>query len=574
MGAVLLAAGTFTFAQVPQDTSAAKTQPAMQDTAKAKKLEDFIIRQNRWEEIKPPPYELNVRGRPLDPYNQNKLKGDYPIIGQNTFLVLTATVDNIVEGVRLPTPSGVSADEPRSLDFFEEGERLAVIGLAKLSLELYHGDVAFRPRDWEFKVAGAFNLNFVDLRENNAVNINPLKGTNRTDSHFGFQELSVEKHLFNVSDRFDFISLKAGIQKFNSDFRGFIFNDFNLGARLFGSFNANRFQYNLAFFDMLEKDTNSELNIFAPFRYKKRGKEKFGLFKYDERNQQVGIFNLYKQDLFTLGYTGQLSFHYLRDKASAHFDENGFPVRPAVIGNVKPHDIKAYYLGWTGDGHFGRLNINHAFYQVLGKDDFNSVAGRPLKKINAQMAALELSVDQDWKRYRLSAFYSSGDSEPGDDTGKGFDTILDQPFFAGGPFSFWNTQGIKLQGVNLVNRFSLVPDLRSSKPEGQPNFVNPGIIILNAALDAEITPKLKTIFNFNYLRFVSTAPLTPFLNQPAIHKQIGLDYGFGIIYRPFLNNNAIFTLSTTAFTPLNGFADIFESRQQLFSVFTSLIFTY
>jgi len=561
-------------AQEQPDSSAIKKQQMKADTAKTQKLEDFIIRQNRWEEIEPPPYELNVRGRPIDPYNQNKLKGDYPIIGQNTFLVLTATVDNIVEGARLPTPSGVSADEPRSLDFFEEGERLAVIGLAKLSLEFYHGDVAFRPRDWEFKVTAAFNLNFADLRENNAVNINPLKGTNRTDSHFGFQELSVEKHLFNVSDRFDFISLKAGIQKFNSDFRGFIFNDFNLGARLFGSFNANRFQYNFAFFDMLEKDTNSELNIFAPFRYKKRGEEKFALFKYDRRDQQVGIFNLYKQDLFTLGYTGQLSFHYLRDKASSHFDENGFPVRPAVIGNVKPHDIKAYYLGWTGDGHFGRLNINHAFYQVLGKDDFNSVAGRPLKKINAQMAALELSVDQDWKRYRLSAFYSSGDSDPSDDTGKGFDTILDFPFFAGGPFSFWNTQGIKLQGVNLVNRFSLVPDLRSSKPEGQPNFVNPGIIILNAALDAEITPKLKTIFNFNYLRFVNTAPLTPFLNQPAIRKQIGLDYGFGIIYRPFLNNNAIFTLSTTAFTPLNGFADIFESRQQLFSVFTSLIFTY
>ena len=568
----LLLAGwlaTEAWTQVQPDTSAAK-----RDSTQAKKLEDFIIRQNRWKEIQPPPYELNVKSRPIDPYNQNKLKGDYPIIGQNTFLVLTATAENFVEGSRLPTPSGVSADEPRSLDFFQEGERLAVLETGKLTLEFYHGDVAFRPRDWEFKITTAFNYNFVDLRENNAVNINPLKGTNRADNHLSFQELSLEKHLFNVSDRYDFVSLKAGIQKFNSDFRGFIFNDFNLGARLFGSFNSNRYQYNLAFFDMLEKDTNSELNIFSLFRYKDRGKEKFGPFRYDQRDQQVGIFNLYKQDLFTLGYTGQLSFHYLRDEASTHFDENGFPVRPAVIGNVKPHEIKAYYLGWAGDGHFGTLNINHAFYQVLGHDDFNSVAGRRLQKLNAQMAALELSIDRDWRRYRVSAFYSSGDADPNDDTGKGFDTILDQPFFAGGPFSFWNLQGIKLQGVNLVNKLSLVPDLRSSKTEGQPNFVNPGILILNGALDVEFTPKMKGIFNFNYLRFMDTAALTPFLNQPAIRRDIGLDYGFGIIYRPFLNNNAIFTLSTTAFTPLDGFDDIFESRQQLFSVFTSLIFTY
>jgi hypothetical protein len=264
----------------------------------------------------------------------------------------------------------------------------------------------------------------------------------------------------------------------------------------------------------------------------------------------------------------------LRDKASLHLDENGFPVRPAVIGNVKPHEIKANYLGWTGDGHFGTLNINHAFYQVLGHDDFSSVAGRRLQKLNAQMAALELSLDRDWRRYRVSAFYSSGDSDPSDDTGKGFDTILDQPFFAGGPFSFWNLQGIKLQGINLVNKLSLVPDLRSSKTEGQPNFVNPGILILNGAVDVEFTPKVKGIFNFNYLRFMNTASLQPFLNQPAIRRDIGLDYGFGIIYRPFLNNNAIFTLSTTAFTPLDGFDDIFESRQQLFSVFTSLVLTY
>jgi hypothetical protein len=41
-----------------------------------------------------------------------------------------------------------------------------------------------------------------------------------------------------------------------------------------------------------------------------------------------------------------------------------------------------------------------------------------------------------------------------------------------------------------------------------------------------------------------------------------------------LNNNAIFTLSATALSPLAGFTGIYQSKQTLFSVFTSLVFTY
>ncbi len=67
-------------------------------------------------------------------------------------------------------------------------------------------------------------------------------------------------------------------------------------------------------------------------------------------------------------------------------------------------------MGWTGNGHIRRLNISHAFYQALGNDTFNPIAGRPVD-INAQMAALELSVDKDWIRYYAQFFYASGDPE-------------------------------------------------------------------------------------------------------------------------------------------------------------------
>ena len=62
------------------------------------------------------------------------------------------------------------------------------------------------------------------------------------------------------SDRYDFDSVRVGIQPFQADFRGFLFNDNQLGIRLFGNRDNNRFQYNLAAFWRLEKDTNSGLN--------------------------------------------------------------------------------------------------------------------------------------------------------------------------------------------------------------------------------------------------------------------------------------------------------------------------
>ncbi len=88
------------------------------------------------------------------------------------------------------------------------------------------------------------------------------------------------------------------------------------------------------------------------------------------------IANLYRQDFIKPGYTIQASFHYDKDDPSFQYDTDNFLVRPAPIGKVMPHSIRAYYYGLTGDGHFGKLNVTHAFYQVLGTDKFNEIAGQ------------------------------------------------------------------------------------------------------------------------------------------------------------------------------------------------------
>lgn len=523
------------------------------------------------------------KGSVYNPYRQNVLKGDYPIFGQHTFLVLTGESESLLNAKRIPVPSNVSAQRPDSEEFFGRGGQFFFRQNFSLSFELFHGDTSFKPIDWRIHITPNFNINYLHTQENGIVNIDFRRGNNRTDGYVALQDAFCEVRLGDTTrvlpflsggrsgDRksayFDTASVRVGIQTFISDFRGFIFSDTNLGARVFGNYANNRYQFNAAYFYMLEKDTNSELNT-PHFR-----------------DQTVFIANLFRQDTKFHGYTTQFSFHFNDDRPSRHFDENDFLVRPALIGDVKPHGIKAYYLGWAGDGHMGRWNISHAFYQVLGQDSHNPIAGRQTD-INAQMAAAELSLDRDWLRFKGSFFWASGDKKPFDGTARGFDSIQDHQEFAGGAFSFWNSQAIPLTNtaVLLTTPGSLLPDLRSSKTEGQSNFVNPGIFVYNLGAEAEMTPKLRTFLNVNYSQFHHTEPLSELLFQPGIRKPIGLDYGAGVLYRPLLSENAIFSAGFSSLVPGSGFRDIYSSNcntgtcgarsKILYSAFVKLQFVY
>ena len=503
-----------------------------------------------------------VKGSKWDPFNRNKLKGDVPIIGKQTFLNLTATSDTFLDGRRLPTPTDVSSARPGSSDFFGKGNQLFLDQTFAFSFDLFHGDTSFRPVDWRIRITPVVSLNYLDVQELGVVNVDVRKGTTRLDSHIGLQEAFAEVKLHDLGPNYDFVSVRAGIQAFNSDFRGFLFVEEQPGVRFFGNLDSNRWQYNVAYFNFLEKNTNSGLNSMAL------------------RNQQVIIANAYRQDFLFPGYTAQLSVHYNKDDASIHYDDNGFLVRPAPIGAVfsngmiRPHSVHAAYLGWTGDGHIGPLNLTHAFYQAFGNDSFNAIAGRAVT-INAQMAALELSYDKDWFRIKSSLFYASGSANPSSSRARGFDSIDDFPEFAGGIFSLWNRESIRLtgSGVALNSGDSLLPDLRSNKDEGQANFVNPGIFLANLGAEFDLTPKLRGFANVNYLRFEHTETLEQILFQSPIHHSIGVDSGIGVRYRPPLTENFSIAAGAAALIPDQGLKDIYTGRV-MFSLFTDLRFQF
>jgi hypothetical protein len=531
---------------------------------------------NRWA-LEQPDYRrypqpgeyVYTKPRWYDPFNHNRFKGDEPIwpglLGQQVFLNLTASSDSFFDGRRVPSPSNVSTARPGSSGFFGKGEQAFFDQTLRFTFDLFHGDAAFKPVDWRIRITPELSLNNLKVRELGLVGPDPRSGTNRFDNHVGLQEAFVEVKLHELGPNYDFVSARAGIQQFNADFRGFLFVDEEPALRIFGNLRSDRIEYNLAYFHFLEKNTNSGLNTF------------------NRRHQQVFLGNVYLQDFFFPGYTAEFVAAWNKDDPSLHYDDNGFLVRPAPIGNVinqNPgagpllHGVRVGYFGWLGSGHIHKLNLTHAFYQAIGEDTFNPIAGRRVT-VNAQMAAAEISYDKDWIRYRISTFYTSGDANPRDGRARGFDSIVDLPNFAGGLFSFWNREGIRLlgSGILLTTPGSLIPSLRASKEEGQANFVNPGIFLANAGADFEITPKLRGFANFNVLRFERTEPLEFLLFQSPIHHTIGEDFGLGVEYRPPLTENIVLTGGASALQPGQGFKDIYTSRT-LFSFFGSVKFTF
>ena len=526
-------------------------------TAEVPEERVMVPRTDRWGiGTEPPGYRRYARGGEyqfveshwFDPFNRNKLKGDYPVFGNRHFFNFSAQSVTAVDGRKLPTPSLVAARRPGSEEFFGRPGQFFMSQLFRFTAELYKGDTSFRPKDWRIVFTPAFDINYLATQERGIVNVNPQRGTNRVDMHVGLQEGFVEWKMKDLSPNYDFISLRAGIQHFSSDFRGFIYTEEQPGLRIFGNLKSDRLEYNAAYFYHLEKDTNSGLNTFDP------------------RDQQVMIANLYIQDFLTKGYTTQFSYHFNKDDGGLYYNTNGLITRPAPIGFVGVHNLRAHYIGWTSNGHIGRINVSHAVYQVLGHDSSNPIAssrsaatGGKKVDINAQMAALELSYDKDWIRFRTSAFFASGDPKPTDGVARGFDSIVEAQSFAGGIFSFWNREGIRLTStaVGLKSPDSFLVDLRSSKEEGQANFVNPGLLLYNAGVDFDVTPKLRIITNVNLLQFVHTQPIQLLLFQNHIHDNIGADYGLGFIYRPPLSENIIIEGGVAALSPGKGLREIY-----------------
>jgi hypothetical protein len=295
-------------------------------------------------------------------------------------------------------------------------------------------------------------------------NVNALDGNiGRT---YGVEEAFAEKRLAVLSPAFDFVSIRGGMQNFNSDFRGYLFVDNQLGVRLFGNARSNRDQYNVAYFSMRDRDPVSQLHRFT------------------NRNQDVVI------------------------------------------------------------------------------------------------AAIEVSRDADWRRYRGSFFYASGDKgQAGKATG--FDAISDNPNLAGGQFMFWDQQQTSLTGKVfgdiLSDKFSLLPNLRN-KFTDRSNFVNPGLVLVNGGVDLRLSPQLKVVTNASYLRLADPTILQRILDsqrRPGFEDPtVGWDIGAGAKFRPMVNENLFVVLGFSMLSPGDGLSSALGSKARLYSAVATIQLAY
>jgi hypothetical protein len=504
---------------------------------------------------------LDALGRPenvFDPYNTNTLKADKPIFGEDWFFNFGAISDTLYEPSRVPTPvSAIAATRPGSNNTFGRYGQSFFSQQEIVTLSLIEGNTAFKPPDFELRLTPVFNFNHTSVGELGVININPQAGTLRNQTFGSLQEGFVDYHLRNVSEYYDFDSLRVGIQPFNFDFRGFVFQDSQPGIRLFGDRDANRWQYNLAFFDLLFKDTNSGLNDLGE-----------GL-----RKDYVFVANLYHQDFPVPGFTSQVVYALNVDNEAntIHYDKNGFLLIPAQIGDNRGYNYNVSYLGINGDGHLGRFNLTGSGYWATGHlshNQFSPIPNNNGAHINAFFAAAEPSIDFDYARVRLSGLFQSGDGNPQGGHATGFDSIFENPLFAGSDASYFIRQSLPYIGggiVGLNQPNGVLADVRSSKLEGQSNFINSGLILAGIGTDTDILPELRMSTNVNYLRAAYTQPLEFLRHQAHISNNLGYDLSVAFTYRPLDTQNIIFRVSGAALIPASGLKAIYQTNPGLFS---------
>jgi hypothetical protein len=475
----------------------------------------------------------------LDPYaTNNPLKGDRPIRGADGFSVLTVSSNSLFESRRVPTSLNAATGQLDGHQQFFDSQT------ASIDAVLYEGDTIFRPPDYQLRITPTFNYSSTNTG-----------ATKTTTTSVGAQALFFEKHLRDVSANYDFDSIRIGIQPVTSDFRGFVLADQPLGVRLFGTRDNDLYQYSVGWFRRLPKNAARQNDLGA------------GIPAND-----LLMANLYIQDSGRPGLTSEFVLIYDRSRApGTHVALNG---ANATFTTGARHDYDVIYLGYGADGHLGRLNLTGSVYEVIGRESqglFTAAATR----VQATFAALELSRDFDWIRFRASGLYASGDGNPLDGQSHGFDGINQSALFAGADSTFFIHQRLPLVlgAIDLKQRDSLFPSLRSTADTGESNFTNPGLKLFGAGADLDLAPALRVSFDVDRLMFDRTASLQTLLGGAAVPRSIGTDASVDAIYRPFNSQNVIARLSVSKLFPSAAARSLVGGTAPV-SMFFNLVLTY
>jgi hypothetical protein len=130
-------------------------------------------------------------------------------------------------------------------------------------------------------------------------------------------------------------------------------------------------------------------------------------------------------------------------------------------------------------------------------------------------------------------------------------------------------------GVALSARNGIQASLRSSKDEGQSNFVNPGLKLVGMGADFDLRPEIRVFTNVSNLRFSDTSSLAALRNQYIPSDSLGMDYSVGFHWRPFFNQNMIINGSVAVLKPGSGLKALYgENQGSLYSVLLNSVLAF
>lgn len=476
---------------------------------------DFFPVPDRWRQGFPQ-WGRYRKGSPLDPFNSNVLKGDYPlVVGDDKFLELTVVSDTNAQ-VRRRTVNVTGTDED-----VQTRQRIFI------TTDYFQNDNTFTPSPWFIRITQA-----ADLRDQTDQGYN---------DDYAWQEAFIDWQLGIISEYYDQVNWRLGRQGFQSDFRGFLYSDVNNMSRVFGTWDENKWQYNFIVMDAIQQDPISQF-----------------LRSTESRQQQMVGGNVFRRDVPWLGFNIMGAGFYVHD-------------------NFK-RTVDAAYLEFAAEGVIGPYGVSGAFIQALGRDEANPFAKRAVN-VNAQFAALEITRPTNWVTPRFAALYASGDANPTNGTGRGFDAIFDNPNFSAANFAFFNRETLNTRKLTLVNNNSFLPNLRT-KAFDPMNFVNPGIFILTSGLDTVVTTKVNAFVNYNAYWFVEPAAIEQAVAvkngglKLAVDRAIGQDITLGFQYRPLIINNMVLTFGSTAFYQGAGMQTLSDTDRTLYTTFANAVFVY
>jgi hypothetical protein len=490
-----------------------------------------------------PRWDRYVKGSPLDPYNLNVLKGDYPInAGGNTFLEITAVSDSFIQARRKLINAGAGTKVENDT---QRRQRLF------LTMDYFEDDNTFTPSPWFIRVTQVQEWR----QQDDAVGDN---------EDYAWVEAFFDYRIAFLSEFGDQLNLRIGRQAFQSDFRGFLYSDVNNMARLFGTWDENKWQYNLVAMDAVQADKVSQF-----------------LRTNTDRDQIMLGGNVFRRDVPWLGFNLMGAAFYLHDDGTGPGTNGVF--NKNATKNFGRHTVDAGYLEFAMEGVIGPFGISGAFIQALGHDRSNPFAvgpgarGRALD-VNAQLAALEITRPMNWFTPRASILYASGDSNPTDDQGRGFDAIFDNANFAGANFAYFNREQLQGRGTQLTNFNSFLPNMRNRFFDPM-NFMNPGIMVLTAGCDTTVTTKFNAFVNYNYYKYMEPGAVKQAIiasDGPAlaIDNDVGQDITIGLQYRPLIINNIVFNVGSTGFVQGKGFRAISGNDEMLFTHFANAVLVY